>query len=128
MRSPAIAPCRSTQQLTLTSGSITSVSAIDPVTGNALTIPYGLNLNGTAWIDPTGTDITVSGLPAKIVNLSAANVTDQPGALIDIRGGGDLYAYRFVPGIGGTKDFLASTGSFAVIPGYQADYAPFRAV
>src|SRR5262249_35765303 len=41
------------------------------------------------------------------------------------RGGGDLYAYRFVPGTGGTHDVLGSTTSFAVIPNYQFDYAPF---
>src|SRR4029077_3707211 len=42
----------------------------------------------------------------------------------DISGGGDLYAYRFVSGVGGTNDILASSSSFAVIPGYQFDYAP----
>lgn len=114
-----------TQQLTLAAGSVTSVSAIDPVTGNALTIPYGLNLNGTSWIDPTSTDITVNGVPQKSVNISAQSVTEQAGATVDLRGGGDLYAYRWVTGVGGTKDILASTTSFAVIPGYQADYAPF---
>jgi len=50
-------------------------------TGNALTIPYGINENGTAWIDPTGTDITAAGnggagqgLPAKAVNIFGGNV------------------------------------------------------
>ncbi len=114
-----------TQQLTLASGSITSVSAIDPITNKAMTIPYGLNLNGTSWIDPTSTDITVSGVPQKTVNVSAAKVTDQPNATIDVRGGGDLYAYQWVTGVGGTKDVLASSNSFAVIPGYDANYAPY---
>ena len=114
-----------TQQLTLAPGSVTSVSAIDPVTGNAVTIPFGTNLNGTAWIDPTSTDITISGVTEKTVNISAQSVTEQTGATIDLRGGGDLYAYRWVSGVGGTKDILASSASFAVIPGYQADYAPF---
>ncbi|HVS52042.1 MAG TPA: filamentous hemagglutinin family protein [Opitutaceae bacterium] len=114
-----------TQQLTLASGSVTSVSAIDAATGNALTIPYGVNLNGTSWIDPTSTDITVGGVPEKSVHLSAVNVADQSGASIDVRGGGDLYAYRWVSGVGGTKDILGSAASFAIVPGYQADYAPF---
>ncbi len=116
-----------TQQLTLGSVSVTSVSAIDPITGKSVTIPYGIDLNGTEWIDPTGLDITTLGPPAKAVNLSAKTISDQAGAVIDIRGGGDLYSYRFVSGLGGTRDILASTSSFAVIPGYQFDYAPYAA-
>ena len=113
-----------TGQLTLSKGSVTSVSAIDPITGEAQVIPYGTNSNGTAWIAPDGTDITVSGVPEKAVNLSAVAIADQSGAVIDIRGGGDLYAYRWVPGSGGSKDVLASSASFAVVPRYHADYAP----
>ncbi len=114
-----------TQRLTLASGSVTSVSAVDPATGQALTIPYGTNLNGTAWIDPSGTDITAGGVPGKSVNLSAASLAVSSGASVDISGGGDLYAYRFVAGTGGSTDILASSTAFAVLPGYQADYAPF---
>ena len=114
-----------TQQLNLLQGSITSVSAVDPITGKDLTIPYGTNLNGTAWIDPSGVDITAGGVPAKAVNLSAHSINDQAGAVIDISGGGDLLAYRWVSGLAGTTDILASTSSYAIIPGYQAAYAPF---
>ena len=119
----------STQNLNLLSGSTTSVSAVDPVTGQDLTIPYGKLLNGVSWIDPAGNDITVAGngpnaVPAKAVNLSGVNVDDQSGATIDISGGGDLYAYRFVSGTGGTNDILASSTSYAIIPGYAANYAP----
>ena len=46
-------------------------------------------------------------------------------AQIDIRGGGDLYAYQWVSGNGGSQDILASSSSFAIIPGYQANYAPY---
>ncbi len=118
------------QQLTLTAGSVTSVSAVDPVTGKNLTIPYGTILNGVSWIDPAGNDITAAGnganaIPDKAINLAATNVADEKGAVIDLSGGGDLYAYRFVSGTGGTVDILASSGSYAVLPGYAADYAPF---
>ena len=118
-------PFASSQQLTLGANSVTSVSAVDPTTGKALTIPYGINLNGTEWIDPTGTDITTGGVPQKSVFISAGNLTDLAGSSIDIRGGGDLYAYRFVSGTGGTNDILASSNSFAVIPGYAPNYAPY---
>jgi len=115
----------STEQLTLGQGSITSISAIDPGTGTGLIIPYGLDLNGVSWIDPAGFDITAIGAPGKKVNLSAVSIDSQAGSLIDVRGGGDLFAYQWLKGVGGSRDILASTTSFAVIPGYQASYMPY---
>jgi len=116
-----------TQQLTLESGSKTSVSAIDSVTGKGMVIPYGISFDGATWIDPAGNDITVGGVTTKTVNVSAVNVDDQNGSVIDIGGGGDLYAYQWVSGVGGTKDVLAASNSFAIIPSYQSGYAPIGA-
>lgn len=113
------------RKVILAGGSVTSVSAIDPITGKGITIPYGVSLNGTSWISPNGTDITASGLPEKAIHVSAEKIDDQKGSVIDIRGGGDLVAYRFNKGTGGTIDFLDSTSSFAVIPGYESNYAPY---
>lgn len=113
------------QDVTLASGSLTSASAIDPITGQSLIIPYGINPNGTSWIDPAGNDITAGGGPEKTINIAAVNVHDEPGSTVDIRGGGDLYAYQFVPGIGGTNDVINSSTMFAVILGYDLGYAPF---
>jgi len=114
-----------TSQLTLGTGSITSVSAVDPATGKGITVPYGISPDGSKWIDPHGVDITAGGLPVKNVVLAAGNLTMESGATVDLRGGGDLYAYRWVPGLGGPLDVLAATTSFAVIPSYEADYAPY---
>ncbi len=163
------APLPSTQQLTLRSGSITSVSTIDPTTGQGLILPYGANPTGTSWIDPTGQNITSGGIPGKTITLGGASISDQAGAVVDLRGGGDLYAYRFVTGANGTLDYLGSGAnwnnntsytagqivsykgaswvasqqtiagqsptanqywtqlptSYAVLPGYQAGYAPY---
>jgi filamentous hemagglutinin family protein len=113
------------QTITLSSASITSVSAIDSLTGLPMEIPYGINPDGSNWLDPAGTDITAQGVPAKSIYISAANILDQKGATIDIRGGGDLISYRFQQGTGGSQDILAATSSFAIIPGYQAAYAPY---
>ena len=112
-------------EVTLAAGSTTSVSAIDPVSGKAFVVPFGVNQNGTSWIAPSGADITANGVPEKSITISANNVFDRDGSVIDIRGGGDLFTYQFNPGTGGTVDLLNSSGSFAVIPGYEADYAPF---
>lgn len=114
-----------TSTLNILAGSRTSVSQIDPITGLGLVIPYGFSTDGTTWIDPTGVDISGGGLPVKAVNTSAQNLTVQQGAVIDLRGGGDLYAYRWVSGTGGTVDILASQGSFAVVPGYSGLSAPY---
>ncbi len=60
----------STSVLTLGSQSVTSVSAVDPITGLDLTIPYGSNPTGSAWLDPAGTNITAGGVPEKTINLA----------------------------------------------------------
>ena len=126
-----------TASLTLATGSQTSVSAVDPATGKAVTIPYGYSTDGSNWYDPTGTDITTLGPPSKKVALSAEAVVDEKSSVIDISGGGDLYAYQWVPGAGGTQDILDSAyvpnpaaptmTSYAVIPGYSAGFAPYAA-
>jgi len=113
-----------TKHLTLGSGSVTSVSAVDPITGKGITIPYGISPDGNSWIDPRGVDITAGGLPEKNIVLAGEDVTTRKNSLIDVRGGGDLYAYRWVQGLGGPSDILASDSSFAIIPGYQGNYAP----
>lgn len=114
-----------TNTLTLARGSVTSVSAIDPVTGLGVAIPYGVSPDGNTWIDPRGVDITAGGVTAKSINLSGQNIAMKAGATIDLRGGGDLYAYRWVEGDGGPLDILASQGAFAIVPGYQAGVSPF---
>jgi filamentous hemagglutinin len=114
-----------TSLLNVESGSTTSVSVIDPITGKAALIPYGISLDGKTWIDPAGNDITLTGAPAKAINLSAAQVTTAANSTLDIRGGGDLYAYRWISGNGGKTDILASSTSYAIIPNYNFDYAPY---
>jgi len=123
-----------TQSVTLAQGSVTSVSAVDPLTGKALIIPYGVNKNGVEWDDPAGNNITLAGntvagsginaIPDKTINISGATVVNEAGATIDISGGGDLFSYNFVTGTGGTRDLLGSATSFAILPGYQAAAAP----
>ena len=116
-----------TTTLNIGTGSMTVVSAASAGTtsGAGLPIPYGINLNGTSWIDPTGADITSSGPASKAVTLAGATVNVAPGATINVSGGGDLYAYQFIPGTGGTNDILsAASASFAVVPSYAANYAP----
>jgi filamentous hemagglutinin len=96
------------QRVSLLGGSVTSVSAIDPATGEGLLLPFGLSPDGLAWIDPRGVDVTVGGLPARGVAIAGQSVVMDAGSTIDLRGGGDLLAYRWVSGNGGSADLLGT--------------------
>ena len=105
------------QSLQLSNGSLVSVS------GAGLDVPYGqTQLNGAQWIytDSAGASNTIAGLPSKAISLSAPNLSVQPQATVNLQGGGDLYAYEWVPGTGGSKDALAASASISGIPGLYA--------
>jgi len=99
------------QQVTLQSGSLTSVAAWSGIAGTEMLIPFGLSPDGSSWIDPRGVNITTSGSPEKRVSIAGNSVTMEGGATIDLRGGGDLYGYRWTPGTGGSMDLLGTAGS-----------------
>ena len=108
-------------QLTLGAGSITSVS------GAGLMVPYGTLSNNEHWQDPTkpadGSNPATGSLtspPEKRISMTAPDIDLAQGAVVDIRGGGDLYAWEFVPGPGGSHDILNMPGMYAVMPGQQA--------
>ena len=119
-------------QLTLDSTAYVSVS------GAGLDIPYGqTQYQGGQWIytnpvsgqqvicsSPTSCNIGVN----KAVNLTAPQITTSPGSKVDLSGGGDLYAYEFVPGTGGLTDNLASgtiAGLYAIIPAQRGLAPPY---
>lgn len=112
-----------TNKLTLLDGSLTSVSA------EGQTIPLGSVANGADWhYDPLGVDYVQSQPVAKAVNLTGKEVVQKAGAQVDISGGGDLYAYEWIAGQGGSKDVLLpenNKAAFAVIPSQTSGYAPY---
>jgi hypothetical protein len=96
-----------TLSLTLGASSITSVSGMS---GTAeLLLPYGVSPDGQNWIDPRGVNINTSGLEDKSVKLQASVLDMNAEAVVDIRGGGDLFASRWIPGNGGSINLLGST-------------------
>jgi len=97
------------QSVVLGSGSMTSVSALDALTGEPMLIPFGLSSDGLSWIDPRGVNVTVTGLPKKSVAVAGGQVTTEEGSTIDVRGGGDLLAYKWARGTGGSTDLLGSS-------------------
>ncbi|HTT83936.1 MAG TPA: filamentous hemagglutinin family protein [Rhizomicrobium sp.] len=89
-----------TTSVTALSGSITSVSAA------GLSIPYGTTTDQAEWyFSPTG-ESELTAPPAAVLNFGGASVTLNAGATVDLSGGGDLYAYEFIPGTGGSRDVL----------------------
>jgi hypothetical protein len=99
-----------TNVLNLGSGSTTSVSGVDPLTGRGIVVPFGKS-DGTSWFDPRGFDISGGGLPEKAVNIAGRNVTTQAGSIIDLRGGGELYAFQWKIGNGGQVDLLGQAAA-----------------
>ena len=93
------------RDVTLTSTSVTSVSVI------GMEIPFGVSPDGLTWIDPRGVDVTMAGLPEKSIRVGANSITMAAGATLDIRGGGDLLATRWVAGNGGSIDLLGTAGA-----------------
>lgn len=115
-------------QLKLAAGSLTSVSAENK------TLPFGTITNGKSWnFDFGDRSVEFATLPNKTINLngnvviveSSSNdglVTPKPKANIDLSGGGDLMAWEFTTGTGGSEDVLGGDGVFAVLPGLNSGY------
>ncbi|NBV76096.1 MAG: filamentous hemagglutinin, partial [Methylococcaceae bacterium] len=107
--------------LSLASGSLTSVSS------DGQTIPFGQVSGGLNWLYPLDASATINLLintpPEKRLTLTGRDVALNQGAVVDLQGGGDLYAYEFVPGPGGSKDVLDATSA-----GYQPKFAVMPAL
>jgi len=108
-------------------GSTTSVSGIDSLTGRGIQVPFGVSPDGLSWIDPRGVNVTASGLPVKQVIVAGNSVNAAPGSTIDIRGGGELSAFRWIAGNGGPVDVLGSpsaswSSSISYDPGALVSY------
>ncbi|WP_027580552.1 filamentous haemagglutinin family protein [Bradyrhizobium sp. Ai1a-2] len=133
---------RPTQNVILGAGSLTSVSA------SGLVIPDGFTIDGTTWYqgnpkgDEARTPQVLAAPPSKSIRLFGANVATRPGAVLDLNGGGDIYATEYVAGTGGTRNVLTTyqtdpaTGNvapqyadgrqvYALVPSYQAGVAAY---
>jgi filamentous hemagglutinin family protein len=121
--------------LQLAPGSLTSNSAAGAV------IPYGRTQGGLDWLYPLGgQNLVIAAPPEKQLVLQANSLNLFKSAVVDSSGGGDLQAFEFTPGPGGSTDLLDPTDShfssgekiyqpsFAVIPGLSgpAPYDPLE--
>ncbi len=114
--------------LSLGEDSVTSVAA----DADSL-IPFGKVLNGRAWIyevDSTNEaegQIQLSSLAGKTIRLDGQTLKVSKNARVDVSGGGDLQAYEFTVGPGGSRDILAEADTYAILPGYAGGIAPIDA-
>ena len=108
---------KATDNLTLGAGSVTSV------TGDGLILPYGDLSNNENWT-AQGRCGPITTLPEKRITLDAPDRQSRRGATVDIRGGGDLYAWEHVPGPGGSHDVLTRPGMYAIVPALANSNAP----
>ncbi len=129
----------STSTIDFLPGSITSVS------GAGLEMPYGGTIDGQVW-NYNGSAVSFVGAGGVLgtslafgVTLNAKAVDVQPGAVLDLSGGGALTGAGFVSGRGGSVDVLryaladanpgysySKSGNqvYAIVPGHVAAYAP----
>ena len=106
------------ERVVIGDGSVLSVA------GAGLTIPFGSTTGGAHWAYG-GQAVTAP--PVKSIDLVSPgrSVGVSAGATLDLSGGGDLVAFEFVPGPGGSRDVFAgaAAGAFAVVPTARG-YAP----
>jgi len=125
-----------TDSIQFGAGSTTSISAENQI------IPLGVTQGGLEWLKPlylSGGDLNVGNplvniqvpdkkpvldVPEKKITIQADKVLRDDGAVIDLSGGGDLLAYEFIPGDGGSQDVLNTNQAFAILPGLT-QFAPF---
>jgi len=117
---------KATSKLTVGESSVTSVSAKDMV------IPFGVTQGGLDWLYPLDglRNLVMEAAPEKRVVFDAAEIDIKAGSRIDVSGGGDIQAYEFQPGAGGSFDYLqpgsaSYQGGFAILPVLGSQLAPY---
>ncbi len=136
---------KATTQVNLLAGSLTSVS------GNGLLMPYGGTVDGITYqYDGMSLDQSLLSQQAGSANvprgieLRGQSVAADQGAVVDVRGGGELTGAGFISGRGGSTDArfnplvqygsdgftlpgIGSNPIYAIVPGIQAGHAPGEA-
>lgn len=116
-------------QVALQDGSRLSVS------GEGLVVPVGFMLNGQRWLYGTSEAGVASSADAKAVldlvdlhkdvTVESPNLTVASSSRIQAQAGGDLLAWEFVEGVGGTKDTFNRAGVYAIVPSHTYEFAPY---
>lgn len=81
-------------------GSVTSVS------GGESVIPYGTTADLTEYFFTPSGALPLTTTPVGQFSVSGADIDVAAGATVDLSGGGDIFAFEFVSGTGGSRDVL----------------------
>jgi len=111
-------------RVSLLEDSITSVAS------QGILVPFGkTELSGEDYVYALGGtfgNVVFSVLPERSVQIDGTHLSLR--GIVDVSGGGDLVAYEFVPGPGGSRDIFSAADfprTFAIVPGAVGDaYAP----
>lgn len=121
----------SADTLTLGDRAVLSVSA------DGVTVPVGTTVNKTRWVYSPQGEVT-GGVPAetnlvqdltdrvirKQITLNGDTISLSNTSAIEAQAGGDIVAWQFNAGVGGSTDTYTREGVFAVLPNYGYDFAP----
>ena len=122
------------KRLTLGDEAVLSVSA------DGVTVPVGTTVNGSRWVySPQGSvsgdvpaadnlvqDLT-DGVITKQITLNGDTISLSSNTMLEAQAGGDIVAWQFNAGVGGSTDTYLRPGVFAVLPNYGYDFAPHDA-
>ena len=122
------------KRLTLGDEAVLSVSA------DGVTVPVGTTVNGSRWVySPQGAvsgdvpaadnlvqDLT-DGVITKQITLNGDTISLSSNTMLEAQAGGDIVAWQFNAGVGGSTDTYLRPGVFAVLPNYGYDFAPHDA-
>jgi filamentous hemagglutinin family protein len=113
----------STQRIDLLAGSDLDVSS-------EYLIPFGRLRGDIDWTYPLLgiAPLVISAPPEKRIELQGDAIDMHDGARMNVSGGGDITAFEFIAGPGGSVDFLApanANGGFAVVPWLNSQVTPF---
>lgn len=107
----------------LGSNSVTLISASSTsISGSGQNIPFGITTTGGEVFNPSNG--ATRPLVEKTINIDANSVDMQQNAQLDLSAGGDMFAFEWVPGLGGSIDILAQPNTYAVIPTMRGEFAP----
>lgn len=89
-----------TTNIDFLSGSVTTVSGGDRV------VPYGTTADLTEYFFTPSGALPLTTAPVGQFSVSGADIDVASGATVDLSGGGDIFAFEFVSGTGGSRDVL----------------------
>ncbi|MBI3560662.1 MAG: filamentous hemagglutinin family protein [Gammaproteobacteria bacterium] len=116
-----------TQRVTVTGNGMlgTSLQGANLLFGRVSNAQWYYQLQG-AFGNPLSTD-SLAALPQQQITLKADNVNLQTGSIVDVKGGGDLLAWDYLP-VGRLYDPLSAANAghyFAILPSQVGRYAAY---